>query len=69
MKVLGWWLLMHLVRAARWVLVWVLYVPMALLAALLEGGSEAEMAWLRACSERRLARRRRLNFRGVGHGK
>lgn len=69
LKVVGWWVLKWLLLVLEKALTWLLYVPMTALQACFEGREAVEWAWLLACTDMRLARRRRLNFREeVGDG-
>lgn len=69
LKVLGWWLLRWVLLLVERPLVWLLYLPMTALQACADGRDAVEWEWVLACTEMRLARRRRLNFKGeVGDG-
>lgn len=64
-KVVLWWLLVLALAGLQRVLVWLLYLPMTALEACCDGRDAAEIEWLLACTQMRLARRRRVNLSEV----
>ncbi len=69
LKVAGWWVLRWALLLGGRSLVWLLYLPMKALEVCADGLDVVEWEWLLACTQMRLARRRRLNFKGeVGDG-